>query len=356
MQFDTIDQKCVGAWTVDDNGSNDLDPFALSKENEDLRQAPQRQQRSTARAKAKTEDLVSAVYLAARDAAIAAGKSGKVAKPSTDRRKNGEEVALVHATDWQLGKRTGSYSIETCESRIMQFASKIERLTEIQRADHPVRRCHVMFGGDMVEGTNIFPGQAWEVEAHLFEQLFATARLMEGFVRHLLGVFDSVDVTCEYGNHGRLGRKGENPSGDNVDRMAYAIAADRFEDEPRVSWTTSGDWYQIVEIGKYRALLVHGDEIKSFGGNTPAFGILRKCNQWATGVVDDFNDVYMGHFHTPMTLTMSNGGQIYVSGSPESENAYAAEFVAATGKPSQRLHFVDPEGSRVTASYLVWLD
>ena len=74
------------------------------------------------------------------------------------------------------------------------------------------------------------------------------------------------------------------PAGDNVDRMAYRIAGDRFGDE-RVSWRTTGDWYQIVEVGNYRALLIHGDEIKSFGGNTPAFGILRKCNQWGTGVV-----------------------------------------------------------------------
>jgi len=30
--------------------------------------------------------------------------------------------------------------------------------------------------------------------------------------------------------------------------------------------------------------------------------------------------------------------------------------MAATGHPSQRLHYVDPEAGRVTASYLVWLD
>jgi DNA repair exonuclease SbcCD nuclease subunit len=111
-----------------------------------------------------------------------------------------------------------------------------------------------------------------------------------------------------------------------------------------------------VQIGNYRALLVHGDEIKSFGGNTPAFGILRKCNAWATGVVAPFDDAYMGHFHTPMTLTTANGGQVFVTGSPESGNIYAAEFVAAKGRPSQRLHFVDQERGRVTASYIVWLD
>jgi hypothetical protein len=53
---------------------------------------------------------------------------------------------------------------------------------------------------------------------------------------------------------------------------------------------------------------------------------------------------------------MANGGRIFVSGSPESESVYAAEFIAAKGKPSQRLHFIDPEKARVTAEYVVWLD
>ena len=330
--------------------------FDLTLEINELRKALQRQQRQTREAKLKTSALVDAVHRAAYDAAIAAGRPPAVDRPAVDRRRKHPEAALIHATDWQLGKRTADYDVATCEERIMRFAEKIVTLTEIQRSDHPVREAHVMFGGDMVEGVGIFPGQAFEVESHLFEQLFACATLLERFVRELCAVFDRVHVTCEYGNHGRLGRKGEFPAGDNIDRMAYKIAGERFADDKRVTWRTSGDWYQIVNVGNYSALLVHGDEIKSFGGNTPAFGILRKCNQWSTGVIPEpFTDAYLGHFHTPMTLTMANGGQIYVTGSPESENVYAKEFMAATGQPSQRLHFVDPDAGQVTASYLVWL-
>lgn len=73
-------------------------------------------------------------------------------------------------------------------------------------------------------------------------------------------------------------------------------------------------------------------------------------------MVAPFQDVYLGHFHTPMALTMPNGGRIFVTGSPESDNQYAAEFVAAKGKPSQRLHYVDPVKGRVTGEYVVWLD
>lgn len=331
----------------------------IRKEDEvtELKKALKRAQQAEYKAKRANEDIVEAVFSAAREAAMAATKARPVpVKPVKDTRKVKSEIALVHATDWQLGKKTAGYDIEKCSQRMEQFVEKIYELTLLQRSHHPVKECTIMFGGDMVEGITIFPGQAWEVEAHLFEQLFETVRIEEMIVRSLASFFEKVHVVCEYGNHGRLGRKGELPANDNIDAISYRIASERTNDLKNVSWQMSPDWYQIVQIGNYKALLVHGDEIKSFGGNTPAFGILRKCNAWATGVVPEFADVYMGHFHTPMALTMSNGGRIFVSGSPESDSVYAAEFVAAKGRPSQRLHFIDPDKARVTAEYVIWLD
>jgi len=334
------------------------DDIKLEEEITDLRRALKAAQASEYRAKRKNEELVEAVYNAAYDAGIAAGRGvpNKQKPPTKDPRKGKGEVALVHATDWQLGKKTVSYGMTTCAARMDQMIDKVNELALIQQSHHPVKELTLLFGGDMVEGITIFPGQAWEVEAHLFEQLFEAARIMEKMVRSFSTSFETVNVVCEFGNHGRLGRKGELPSGDNIDAMAYRIAQDRTKDLKNATWQMSGDWYQIVTIGNYRALLVHGDEIKSFGGNTPAFGILRKANAWATGVVEDFQDVYMGHWHTPMALTMANGGRVFVTGSPESGNEYAREFVAAVGRPSQRIHFVDPDKGRVTAEYVIWLD
>jgi hypothetical protein len=326
----------------------------IAAEIQELRSALKRSQQAESKAKRKSADLVAAVYQATLDAARAADRP-KVVAPKKDKRSTKAEVALIHATDWQLGKRTVSYGIDTLNKRMSLFTEKVMELTAIQRAHHPVKEATLMFGGDMVEGIGIFPGQAYEVEAHLFEQLFEASRVMESMVASFAGFFEKVNVVCEFGNHGRIGRKGDMPYGDNIDRVAYRITQDRTNHLKNVSWQQSDDWYQIVRIGNYEALLVHGDEIKSFGGNTPAFGILRKANAWSTGVVERFLDVYMGHFHTPMTLTMANGGRVFVTGSPESHNEYAREFIAATSTPSQRLHFVDPGKGRVTAEYNVWL-
>jgi hypothetical protein len=317
----------------------------------ELKKALKRAQQAEYKAKRKNEDIVEAIFSAARDASLATGKPKAAPyKPKKDTRKARPEVALVHATDWQLGKKTLNYSIEKCSERIDQFIQKIFELTELQRTHHPVKECTLVFGGDMVEGISIFPGQAWEIEAHLFEQLFETVRIEETMVRSFSMFFEKVHVVCEYGNHGRLGRKGELPARDNMDAISYQITQDRTKDLKNVTWQMSDSWYQIAEVGNYKALVIHGDEVRNFSA------VVRKCNAWSTGVVPFFEDVYMGHFHTPTTMTMSNGGRIFITGSPESENVYAAEFVAAKGKPSQRLHFIDPDKGRVTAEYTIWLD
>ena len=323
----------------------------LQNEIGELRRALKTSQLAESRSKIKSQGIIDAVYRAAKDASLATGNASRTpAVPKKDARKVKAEVALVHATDWQCGKKTISFDIATLSKRIETFAEKVLELTEIQRKHHPVKECVLMFGGDMVEGVSIFPGQAYEIEAHLFEQLFEVTRIMEQMVRTFSAYFEKVSIVCEYGNHGRLGRKGDMPNGDNIDRVSYKITSDRTKDLKNVTWQQSDDWYQMVNIGNYKALLVHGDEIGSYGG------ILRKVSSWSTGVVEPFSDCYVGHFHTPTTLTMANAGRIFVSGSPESHNEYARAYVGAVGKPSQRLHFIDPQKGRVTSEYTCWLD
>lgn len=319
------------------------------KEIEELRRALQISLKAEHRARSKTTDLVDAVYQAAGQALLATPRT-KLVQPVKDLRKGKAEVALVHLTDWQAGKKTVSYDINTLSKRVEQMTGKVLELTNIQRAHHPVRECFVMLGGDMVEGIGIFPGQAFEVEAHLFKQLFEVVRIIENSIRTFAQHFETVTVICEFGNHGRLGRKGDMPSGDNIDRMSYQIAKRNCQELKNVKWQMSESWYQIFAIGNYNVLLVHGDEIGAFGS------ILRKVSAWSTGVVEPFDDCYMGHFHTPTSLTMANGGRVFVTGSPESHNEYARTFIAAVGKPSQRLHFVDPVKGRVTSEYICWLD
>jgi hypothetical protein len=332
-----------------------MNAFEHQREIDELQRLLKKAQQEAAANKRRTDDLVEAVYRAAYEAARASGRGLAVKRPVLDKRRKKAEVALIHATDWQLGKKTVTYGITTLSKRMELFADKVIQITGIQRQDHPVKEAVLMLGGDMVEGLGIYESQIYEIEAHLFEQLFECARIIEKLVRTLAQNFEQVRVVCEFGNHGRIGKYGVMPKGDNVDRMAYRIVEDRTKDIGHVTWQQSDNWYQHFAIGNYRVLLVHGDEVRTYSG-TPLFGILRRVSAWAAGVVPTFEDCYMGHWHNPISATIGNGNRVFITGSPESGNAYAAEHLAAQARPSQRLHFIDPEKGRVTGEYVVWLD
>jgi hypothetical protein len=324
----------------------------------ELRKALQRTQKQLQQAKQRTDELVEATIQASYDAVLAVGKIPEIKTPDTDKRKTKPEVALWHLTDWQGAKRTQTYNSEVMRERVLSFTQKAVRITDIQRADHPVRELTIMFGGDMVEGLFNFPGQVFEIDSTLFEQYVNVSRLLVEVVQYALSNYEKVHVVPEWGNHGRIGSKRDNvPRSDNFDRMCYELARQLLSGEKRLTWQECPDDIQRVEIGNYKALLIHGDEVGRNGFASPS-SIVQHANRWRSGAYDwDFRDVYIGHYHTHAEWPMANGqGSVYQTGSTESDNRYAGVMLAASATPSQRLHFIDPIKGRVTAAYKVWLD
>lgn len=337
---------------------NELPEGVESSDVKELRDALIRVQKQLQKQKQRTDELVTASHQAAYDAMLSMGKIQNVPVPVIDKRKAKGEVALWHMTDWQGAKKTASYNSEVMRTRVLEFAAKAVRVTEIQRADHPVKDCTIMFGGDMVEGLFNFPGQAFEIDSTLFEQYVNVSRLCVDVVRYALSNYEKVTVVSEWGNHGRIGSKRDNvPRSDNFDRMCYELARQLLQGEKRLVWQDCPEDIQRVEIGNYKALLIHGDEVGRGGFASPG-AIVQHANRWRSGAYPwDFRDVYIGHYHTHAEWAMANGqGSVYQTGSTESDNRYAGVLLAASATPSQRLHFIDPDKGRVTAAYKIWLD
>ena len=154
---------------------NNMPDGIESDDVKELRNALYRLQKQLLKAKTKTEDLVEATHQAAYDAMLTMGPIKPVAEPKVAKGGKGKpEVALWHMTDWQGAKKTTTYNSNIMRKRVMEFAEKAVRITEIQRADHPVKECYILFGGDMVEGLFNFPGQAFEIDATLFDRDWET--------------------------------------------------------------------------------------------------------------------------------------------------------------------------------------
>lgn len=335
-----------------------LPPEEESDEVKSMRKANERLQQQLIQAKDKTERLIQVTKNAAFDAMLMHGPLRPTSAPKKDVRKSKPEVALWHLTDWQGAKKTTSYNSLVMRERVMRFVEKANKITEIQRADHPVKDCVIAFGGDMVEGLFNFPTQPFEIDATIFEQYVSVSRLLVDVIQSALANFDTVKVVSEWGNHGRIGSKRDNvPKSDNFDRMCYELARQLLGAEKRLTWEDCPEDIQRIEIGNYRALLIHGDEIGRGGFASPAT-IVQHVNRWRSGSYAwEFRDVYVGHYHTHAEWAMANGlGSVYQTGSTESDNRYARDNLAASATPSQRLHFVDADKGRVTATYKVWLD
>lgn len=300
-------------------------------------------------------ELIEAVYQAAQEAATAMNLK-PVAPPKADKRQAEDEVAILILSDWQLGKITPTYNSEICADRILQLAEKVNKLVEIQRKAHPVKEIRVYLLGDLIEGEDIFPGQAHLVDASLYNQVFHGGEILAGLIRTLAGSFENVKVVGVIGNHGRLGRKGTFHPESNADAMMYRIASMLVKEQKNVEWVETlakGEraWFATDEVKGKTWFLFHGDQVSGGFAGFPWYGFGKKLQGWNMTVAP-FHYSVAGHFHTPTRMYL-NGITHWSGGSTESSNTYAQEQLASAGEPCQWLLFQHPEG--VTAEYLIRL-
>jgi hypothetical protein len=328
----------------------------------DLKSALGRAHRQLDDEKNKTAWLIEASYRGAKDA-MSSVAIPAVPSPSQDKQAvKTPEIAICVLADWQLGKRTPTYSTEICEKRIGEYAEKVLGLVAIQRAHHPVKDVRVYLLGDLIEGELVFPGQAHRIDASLFRQVITDGpRILSGLLRRLASDFEKVHVVGVIGNHGALGgreRREYHPE-TNGDAMLYEVTRMVVASEKRITWAPNfleGErlWYAVDSIGQKAFMLFHGDQVKGGALGYPWYGFGKKVLGWANGgIPEKFDYALSGHFHTPVRGLY---GRIrhWGSGSTESDNTYAQEFFAATGTPSQWLLFAHPKRG-VTAEYEVHL-
>ena len=343
----------------------EVERIESSDELHDLRNALRETTDKLRKTKITSESVAKAAFDGAK-AAVLAQKRTPVkphvsAKPGKGNTK--AEVALWHLTDWQGSKKTVSYDSQVMVERAHRFVDKALSITDIQRHDHPVKKAVILLGGDMIEGLFNFPTQPYEIDATLFDQFTFVADLLDQVARRASAHYDEVEFVAEWGNHGRLGSKRDAvPRSDNADRMTYHLASVMGRDLSNVKWSIVADDIQRVEVGNYRALLIHGDEVGRNGYASPST-IANHVTKWKSGAYRvngepwKFHDVYVGHYHTHQEHPLPDGeGAVYFTGSTESDNRYARDSMAASAVPTQRLHFINPREGSVTAQYRVRLD
>lgn len=283
----------------------------------------------------KAEILVEAVKEALAD------YEPPVVKPRKESKRRAEtEVAVLHLSDTQFGKVTKTYDSEIATKRVAEYIDRSLACIEAHRHYANVDEAVLMLGGDMIEGELIFPGQAHSIDQSVLEQAVETCpRAMADAVLRLASEVKRLRVVCVAGNHGRPASKhaGSHPK-TNWDRVCYETARLMVGKQAGVTWNIPDDFYAVTDVLGHGLLMVHGHQIRGGFGGFPFYGVGKKLTGWIDSVDEDWTHLFFGHLHT-YTQGSINGRFWFCNGTTESDNGYAREELAASGKPVQRLQF-----------------
>ena len=273
-------------------------------------------------------------------------KSVKVqpVQPPKKRKRNKKQSpeAWLCLSDWQVGKKTDTYSTEVAGKRVRQLTNQAAALI---RKENP-KVLHIVLQGDMVEGEAIFAGQPFEIDEDLWTQAVKTVpKMITHVITKLSPLVPKIKVACVHGNHGRSGFKGGGHSRKtNWDLVAYNTASlmCQIAGVTNAHWDISEEWFVVQKIAGHGMMCIHGDQI---GGGCPfnVAAIYKKAMGW-THNIPDWKFLSVGHHHTHASGELNKDIYFFLSGSPESGNEFAREKLAQGGLALQRMCFFNTSG------------
>jgi hypothetical protein len=277
-------------------------------------------------------------------------------KPAPSRPKNlPERSAILPVYDVQYGQLVqpsdtplglGQYDDAVFQERLARWVDGVSRSMLDYASAHQITELVVALGGDLVEGADIFAGQAWQLEkdparqcrelsVHLAAALGEVIRV----AKEEIGV-RRVMVTAVPGNHGKVGgrKAGAIPATMSWDHLCVEFLQLETQGLPIDVWGIEPAGALLFETAGHLFLQIHGDEIRGWGG-LPFYGLTKYDGRALrlTGEVYDY--CLLGHHHQPASIPNGSGGEFIVSGDWVGANNLSVA-IAAASRPQQNLLFV----------------
>lgn len=278
-----------------------------------------------------------------------------------------EEEVILDISDIQAGTKidgegTGGLNEFNWDIMENEFDTLLRGVVSImtrQMELAPIKKLHIFMLGDMVEGWDIFSGQPQNIDQDILNQVYLLENTTMKFILQLMAAFPelTIEISCVVGNHGRVGKKGENPHWVNWDMVFYKNLEKSFLYYPNVIFNIPKAWYYIQEVNGWKFLLQHGDDVKGWGG-IPFYGIDRSQKndrEMLETINEKFDYIEMGHLHTPAILPLMGGGFITMNGCWPGGSILSMKNMKKTGKPIQWIKGVHPERG-MTWTYPIYLN
>jgi len=260
-----------------------------------------------------------------------------------------EEENVLLFSDAQIGEEIkpddtngfGEYNIEIFKHRMQKLTNEVRRINE--ELKHPNSVLNILMLGDNVDGIGIYRGQEHHLDALVVDQFLIGVHEIGKSIIQLLGSFEKLRIWCIVGNHGRIGRKGENPSWINWDYVLYKtleMLLANYND--RIEWHIPKSNWTLAEINGHGWLLLHGDTIKAWN-SIPYYGIDRadsRLTKMLSAKGKTFRYLVLGHHHNPGDVD-SPGGEKILNGTMVGGSDFSINQLHTSSRPSQWYFGVD---------------
>ena len=223
----------------------------------------------------------------------------------------------------------------------------IEKIN-LYKQNYVIDRVVIACLGDMLEGQDIFKGQVWKIDANVVDQAIngandTAAAFTEIFMNHYDVHFDIFEV---FGNHGRLGSKGESPYSCSMDKIYQRMLQGQLEKINKLTNYTyhqNEAWFYFVELYGWNHLLLHGDQgMSKLWSNRPTVNGLEKgLIRYNQMFQQQVHFIHCGHFHNDWQLSF-NLSQMLINGSFVGTSGFSATAMVASSPPIQVMHVFEP--------------
>lgn len=279
--------------------------------------------------------------------------------PKAPSRKYTAEHVGVMVSDMHIGasyssEETGGlsqYNLEIFKRRLQKMKYGVLEIVERHRGMYELPELHIFSLGDVVAGE---PGAGqWNdnyIHLDVMEQVVEGVCALRDLVATWASAFQKVTFYGIYGNHGRVGKKGQTKSSDNWDRFCYAMLQISLSNYDNIEWQIPKTWWLNPVIQDHSFYLCHGDGIR---GKTLA-GV-EKAESKVAGMLKQRLDYFlMGHFHSPAEI-QTNTSRVIMNGSFMGGDMYSLKDLGQNCAAEQKVFGIHKRKG-ITWTYNIYLD
>ncbi len=281
--------------------------------------------------------------------------------PPQQKKYTAEHVGLV-LSDLHIGaayslEETGGlseFNLDIFYKRLSNLKKSVSRIIERHRLMYDLPELHIFCLGDIVAGMeNAGQWSMSYINLDIYDQMLEGARALRDFVATLSRAFPKVTFYGIYGNHGRVGKRGDSKVSTNWDRICYEFLKMSLIEYKNIHWEIPTAWFLQKKIQGHQFFLSHGDGIRGSMG-IPHYGVERAEKNIA-GLMPNRPDYFLiGHFHSSAEM-QTNSSKIIMNGSFMGGDIYSLRDLRRCERAEQKIFGIHQKHG-VTWTYNIHLD